>query len=64
MTNLLTEEQEAKADRLAGSHATLRDRAVAGGHGNNLSDEDVAELRTVMAVLSSQYFDLTGEALE
>ncbi|KQW19791.1 MULTISPECIES: hypothetical protein [Pseudomonas] len=64
MTNLLTQEQEAEADRLAGAHATLRDRAVAAGYGNNLSDEDVAELRTEMAVLSSQYFDLTGEALE
>ena len=64
MTRVLTQGQEAEADRLAGEHATLRDRVAAAGYGNKLSDDDVAELRTEMAVLSSQYFDLTGEVLK
>lgn len=51
MTSALTQEQEAEADRLAGEHATLRDRAV-------------PALRAEMSVLSSQYFDLTGEVLK
>lgn len=63
MPRMLTQEQEAEADRLAGEHATLRDRVVAAGYGNELSDDDVAELRTEMSVLSSKYFDLTGEVL-
>lgn len=64
MTRVLTQEQEAEADRLAGEHATLRDRAVAAGYGNKLSDEDVAELRAEMSILSSQYFDLTGNVMK
>lgn len=42
----------------------LRDRAAAAGYGNKLGDDDVFELRIEMAVLSSQYFDLTGEVLK
>jgi len=64
MTRVLTQEQEAEADRIAGEHATLRDRATAAGYGNKLSDDEVAELRTEMSILSSQYFDLTGEVLK
>lgn len=63
MDNVLTQEQEAEADRIAGEHATLRDRFVASGYTNKLSDEEVAELQTEMAVLSSKCFDLTGEVL-
>ncbi|MBV7515862.1 hypothetical protein [Pseudomonas sp. PDM25] len=64
MTRALTQEQEAEADRLAGEHATLRDLVVAAGYGNKLSDDEVAELRAEMSVLSSQYFDLTGDDLK
>jgi hypothetical protein len=42
----------------------LRDRAIAAGYGNRLCDEDVAELRAEMSMLSSQYFDLTGNVLK
>lgn len=64
MTRVLNQKQKAEADRLAGEHATLYDRVTAAGYGNRLSNEDVAELRTEMEVLSSQYFDLTGEVLK
>lgn len=63
MARLLNQEQQAEADRLAGQHATLHDRVFAAGYDNKLSDGDVAELRAEMAVLSSMYFDLTGEVL-
>ena len=53
-----------KANLVEGQFDTLRDRAVAAGYGNTYSDEEVAEMRTEMAVLSSQYFDLTGLTLE
>jgi hypothetical protein len=64
MTRVMIQEQKAEADRLAGEHATLRGRVVAAGYNNKLSDEDVAEMRAEISVLSSQYFDLTGDALE
>lgn len=52
MARVLNQQQKGEADLLAGEHATLRDRATAAGYGNKLSD-DVAELRTEMAVLST-----------
>lgn len=59
----LTEKQLA-ANKVEGQFDTLRDRVVAAGYGNQYSDEEVAEMRTEMAVLSSRYFDLTGLSLE
>lgn len=64
MPHLLAREQQAQADRLAGEHSTLLDRVVAAGYSNELSDQDVEMLRAEMSVLSSQYFDLTGEILK
>ncbi|MBJ2286641.1 MULTISPECIES: hypothetical protein [Bacteria] len=64
MTRVLNQEQMAEADRLAGEHATLSDRVVAAGYGNKFSDDDVAGLRAELSVLSSKYFDLTGEVLK
>lgn len=64
MTRVLDQEQKAEADRLAGEHATLSDRVVAAGYGNKLSEDDVAGLRAELSVLSSKYFDLTGEVLK
>jgi len=58
------DQQQTEADRIAGQFETLRDEAVAAEYRNDLSDDEVAELRTQMAVLSSQYFNLTGEALK
>ena len=64
MTRVLNQEQMAEADRLAGEHATLSDRVVAAGYRNKFSDDDVAGLRAELSVLSSKYFDLTGEVLK
>ncbi|HBO2935093.1 TPA: hypothetical protein L4R50_000087 [Pseudomonas aeruginosa] len=55
--------QRLEAERIAGLFDTLKDRVIAAGYSSNLSDEEVAELRTDMAILSSQYFDLTGDIL-
>ncbi|WP_121498250.1 hypothetical protein [Pseudomonas aeruginosa] len=55
--------QRLEAERIAGLFDTLKDRVIAAGYSDKLSDEEVAELRTEMAVLSSQYFDLTGVVL-
>ncbi|HBP1602229.1 TPA: hypothetical protein L5U90_003332 [Pseudomonas aeruginosa] len=59
----LDDSQKAEAERIAGLFDTLKDRVIAAGYSDKLSDEEVAELRTEMAVLSSQYFDLTGVVL-
>ncbi|PBV09226.1 hypothetical protein CJU35_05050 [Pseudomonas aeruginosa] len=59
----LDDSQKAEAERIAGLFDTLKDRVIAAGYSNKLSDEEVAELRTEMAILSSQYFDLTGVIL-
>nr|WP_100549857.1 MULTISPECIES: hypothetical protein [unclassified Pseudomonas] len=59
----LEDSQKAEAERIAGLFDTLKDRVISAGYNNKLSDEEVAELRTEMAVLSSQYFDLTGVIL-
>lgn len=53
-------DKQAQADRIAGQYDALRDRVVAAGYSDKFSDEEVADMRTQMAVLSSQYFDLTG----
>ncbi|MGP0171234.1 hypothetical protein ACSVIJ_05050 [Pseudomonas sp. NCHU5208] len=53
-------DKQAQADRIAGQYDTLRDRVVTAGYSDKFSDEEVADMRTEMAVLSSQYFDLTG----
>lgn len=53
-----------QANRVEGQFDTLRDRVVAAGYGNKYSDAEVADMRTQMADLSSQYFDLTGLTLE
>lgn len=52
------------ASRIAGQFDTLRDRVVAAEYANSLSNEEVNDLRTEMAVLASQYFELTGETLK
>ncbi|MHD0644308.1 hypothetical protein ACYPKM_01560 [Pseudomonas aeruginosa] len=57
-------EKQQKANRIEGEFDTLRDRVVAASYGNKYSDEEVVAMRTEMAVLSSQYFDLTGLTLE
>ena len=54
----------AEAASIAGQYETIRDQVVAAEYSNDLSDEEIAELRTKMAELSSQYFDLTGESLK
>ncbi|WP_427121584.1 hypothetical protein [Pseudomonas aeruginosa] len=59
----LDDSQKAEAERIAGLFDTLKDRVTAAGYSNKLSDEEVAELRTEMAILSSQFFDLTGDIL-
>lgn len=59
----MTTEQQTEADDIAGQFDTLRDRVVAAEYSNKLSREEVDELRSEMAVLSSKYFDLTGEIL-
>lgn len=59
----LGDSQKAEAERIVGLFDTLKDRVIAAGYNNKLSDDEVAELRTEMAVLSSQYFDLTGVIL-
>lgn len=59
----LDNSQKAEAERIAGLFDTLKDRVIAAGYSNKLSDEEVAELRTEMAILSSQFFDLTGDIL-
>jgi hypothetical protein len=59
----LDDSQLAEAERIAGQFDTLKDRVIAAGYSNKLSDDEVAELRTEMAILSSQYFDLTGDVL-
>ncbi|BAW26712.1 TPA: hypothetical protein NI618_001728 [Pseudomonas aeruginosa] len=59
----LDNSQKAEAERIAGLFDTLKDRVIAAGYSDKLSDEEVADLRTEMAVLSSQYFDLTGVVL-
>ncbi|MFO6998141.1 hypothetical protein P3D53_28265 [Pseudomonas aeruginosa] len=59
----LEDSQKAEAERIAGLFDTLKDRVIAAGYSDKLSDEEVADLRTEMAVLSSQYFDLTGVVL-
>lgn len=56
-------EKQEQANRIEGQFDTLKDRVVAAGYGNKYSDEEVAEMRTEMAKLSSQYFDLTGLTL-
>jgi hypothetical protein len=58
---MLTDQQQIEADRLAGQYETLLDRVVAAGYNNRLSNDEEAELRIEMSVLSSEYFDLTGE---
>ncbi|HEK4047855.1 TPA: hypothetical protein SL338_004870 [Pseudomonas aeruginosa] len=57
-------EKQRQANRIEGEFDTLRDRVLAAGYSNKYSDEEVAAMRTEMAVLSSQYFDLTGLTLE
>lgn len=59
----LDNSQKAEAERIAGLFDTLKDRVIAAGYSDKLSDEEVADLRTEMSVLSSQYFDLTGVVL-
>jgi hypothetical protein len=59
----LDNSQKAEAERIAGLFDTLKDRVIAAGYSDKPSDEEVADLRTEMAVLSSQYFDLTGVVL-
>ncbi|MGV8213351.1 hypothetical protein [Pseudomonas aeruginosa] len=57
-------EKQRQANRIEGEFDTLRDRVLAAGYSNKYSDEEVAAMRTEMAVLSSRYFDLTGLTLE
>jgi len=57
-------DKQEQANRIEGMFDTLRDRVVAAGYGNQYTDEEVAEMRTEMAVLSSKYFDLTGLTLK
>jgi len=57
-------EKQKQANRIEGQFDTLKDRVVAAGFSNTYSDEEIAEMRTDMAVLSSQYFDLTGLTLK
>lgn len=57
-------EKQGQANRIEGQFDTLRDRVVAAGYGNKYSDDEVAAMRTEMAVLSSKYFDLTGLTLQ
>jgi hypothetical protein len=52
-----------KANTIADQIETLRERVVAAGYGNKLSDKEIAELRTEIAVLESEYHELTGESL-
>ncbi|MGC6992040.1 hypothetical protein ACP0J1_25620 [Pseudomonas aeruginosa] len=52
-------EQE-RAIRIEGQFHTLTDRVITAGCGNKYSEEEVGAMRIRMAVLSSQYFDLTG----
>lgn len=48
---------------MAGQIETLRERVVAAGYENKLSDKEITELRTEIAVLESKYRQLTGESL-
>lgn len=57
-------EKQEQANRIEGQFDTLKDRVIAAGYSNTYSDEEVTAMRTEMAVLSSQYFDLTGLTLE
>ncbi len=57
-------EKQEQANRIEGQFDTLKDRVVAAGYSNNYSDNEIAAMRTEMAVLSSQYFDLTGLTLK
>ncbi|ORE47646.1 hypothetical protein BKN49_05465 [Pseudomonas aeruginosa] len=56
--------KQEQANRIEGQFDTLKDRVIAAGYGNKYSDEEVAAMRTEMAVLSSQYFDLMGLTLD
>lgn len=60
----MTTQQKNEADDIAGQYETLRDRVVAAEYSNKLDIQEVTELRGEMAVLSSRYFDLTGEILK
>jgi hypothetical protein len=55
-------EKQVQANRIEGQFDTLKDRVVAAGYTN--SDNEIAAMRAEMAVLSSQYFDLTGLTLK
>lgn len=57
-------ERQEQANRIEGQFDTLKDRVIAAGYSNTYSDEEIAAMRTEMAVLSSQYFDLTGLTLK
>jgi len=57
-------EKQEQANRIEGQFDTLKDRVVAAGYSNTFSDDEIAAMRTEMAVLSSQYFDLTGLTLK
>jgi hypothetical protein len=57
-------EKQEQANRVEGQFDTLKDRVVAAGYSNTYSDDEIAAMRTEMAVLSSQYFDLTGLTLK
>ena len=56
--------KQEQANRIEGQFDTLKDRVIAAGYDNKYSDEEVAAMRTEMAVLSSQYFDLMGLTLD
>ena len=56
-------EKQQKANRIEGQFDTVTDRVAAAGNDNTYSVEEISAMRTEMAVLSSQYFDLTGLTL-
>lgn len=47
---------------ITGQIETLRERVVAAGYENKLSDKEITDLRTEIAVLESKYHELTGES--
>lgn len=63
-TQATSAERQEQANRIEGQFDTLKDRVVAAGYSNTYSDDEIAAMRTEMAVLSSQYFDLTGLTLD
>jgi hypothetical protein len=56
--------KQEQANRIEGQFDALREKVEIAGSENSGSDAEAAAMRTQMATLSSQYFDLTGLTLK